>query len=306
MTGSKKRLVPYLAVALPAMSWGTWGLIVRGVDTIKPVPPSLQAAVLFSVMAVVSFFTGRRDRVDRPASWRARALVAFFGVSDALNVSLFFAAYKITIAPAVLSHYLTPIFVALAAPVVLGERMTARTGLAVAGSFSGLAVMLAQRTSGDPRAIWLSAALGAASAVFYAANVIVNKVIADSFSTSEATFWHCLVAVPLLAAFVPRDAWTSVDPRAVGLFALVSIGPGSIAGLAFVWGLRRMPAAHASTLTLLEPLVSIVLGTAVMGERLGPAALTGAALILAGAAVVASAPAGERAAKVAVDALPPA
>ena len=289
---TRSPVAPYAAVAASAMSWGTWGLIVRRVDAIQPVSPALQSAVLFCVMAAVSGFTSLRDRVVRPAPWRARLGVAFYGVSDALNVSLFFAAYKITIAPAVLSHYLTPLLVALAAPFVLRERMTTRTGFAVAASFTGLAVMLAPSGQGDRAAVWVSAALGAGSAVFYASNVLVNKLIADSFSTSEATFWHCLVAAPLLAAFVPPDAWAHTDPRAVGLFALASLGPGATAGLVFLWGLRRMPAAHASTLTLLEPLVSIVLGTSVMGERLGALALTGAALILAGAAVVASAPAG--------------
>ena len=68
--------------------------------------------------------------------------------------------------------------------------------------------------------------------------------------------------------------------------AVASIGPGALAGLAFVWGLRRMPAAHASTLTLLEPLVAVVLGAVVFGEALGLRALAGGALILAGALTV--------------------
>ena len=38
-----------------------------------------------------------------------------------MNVLLFFAAYKLTIAVSVLTHYLTPIFVALAAPLLLAR-----------------------------------------------------------------------------------------------------------------------------------------------------------------------------------------
>jgi drug/metabolite transporter (DMT)-like permease len=53
-----------------------------------------------------------------------------------------------------------------------------------------------------------------------------------------------------------------------------------------------MPAAHASTLTLLEPLVGVLLGAAVFGEPLGVPAIVGGALILGGAyAVVTQAPA---------------
>ena len=47
-----------------------------------------------------------------------------------------------------------------------------------------------------------------------------------------------------------------------------------------------MPAAHASTLTLLEPLVAVVAGSVVFGETLGARALAGGALILAGALTV--------------------
>jgi drug/metabolite transporter (DMT)-like permease len=284
------RLLPYAAVAAAAVSWGCWGLIVRRVDAIHPILPAMQSTILFVVMAIVSGIACLRDRVPGPAPWRARAWVAAFGVSDALNVSLFFAAYKITIAPAVLAHYLTPIFVALAAPLVLRERLTPRTGFAVAASFCGLAVMLAPSGAGSSAGLWLSAGLGAASAVFYASNVIINKLVAGSFSTSEVTFWHCLVAIPCLLAFVPSEGWATADLRAVGFFALASVGPGALAGLAFVWGLRRMPAAHASTLTLLEPLVSVVLGASLMGETLGATGIAGAALILGSAAVVASAP----------------
>ena len=56
--------------------------------------------------------------------------------------------------------------------------------------------------------------------------------------------------------------------------------------MAFAAGLRRMPAAHASTLTLLEPVVSLVLGAWVLGERVGASAILGGAMILAGAVLV--------------------
>jgi drug/metabolite transporter (DMT)-like permease len=47
-----------------------------------------------------------------------------------------------------------------------------------------------------------------------------------------------------------------------------------------------MPATHASTLTLLEPLVSVLLGAAVFGERLAPSGLAGGLAILGGALLV--------------------
>lgn len=239
-------------------------------------------------MAEWSRLASLGDRIARPAPRRARAWVAWLGVSDAMNVLLFFAAYKLTIAVSVLTHYLTPIFVALAAPLLLGERMTLRTALAIGVSFAGLAIMLLPGGAGG--AVWASAALGAGSAVFYASNVITNKFVVDTFSTSETMFWHGVVATPFLALFVPPAAWSAIDPRAASFLALASVGPGGIAGLLFVWGLRKMPAAHASTLTLLEPVVSIAAGAALLGEPFGGHSVAGGALILAAALTVMTAP----------------
>jgi len=287
-----RALLPYAAVAFAACAWGTWGLVIRHADAMARTPVALQSTL---VMAVITIATGLACVVDRApgrASWRARGWVAWLGVGDAFNVLLFFAAYKLTIAVSVLAHYLAPVFVAIAAPLVLGEKMTLRSGAAIATSFAGLAVMLVPSTGGAAATTaWTSAALGAGSAVFYASNVIANKLVAHELSTSETMFWHGVVATPLLAAFVPREAWASVDPRAALFLGLATLGPGALAGLAFVWGLRRMHAAHASTLTLLEPLVSIGLGAAVLGERLGAYSVIGGALILLGSLVVMTQPA---------------
>jgi len=248
---------------------------------------ALESTIVMGVTTVATGVASLRDRRDERAPWPARAFMAWLGVSDAMNVFLFFAAYKLTLTVSVLSHYLTPIFVALAAPLVLRERMTARSAAAIAVSFAGLATMLAPSGAEAPSAIvWKSAALGAGSAVFYASNVLVNKFVAASFTPSETMFWHGVVATPLLAALVPTSAWHAFDPRAAGLLSVASLGPGAAAGLAFVWGLRRMPAAHASTLTLLEPLVSIVLAASLLGEPLTSRAALGGVLILLGSLVV--------------------
>ena len=283
----RSRSLPYAAVALAACAWGTWGLVVRTTDSIAPMPAALESAIVMVVITLVSGVACTWDRVPRRASWRARGWVAWLGVGDAMNILLFFAAYKLTIAVSVLAHYLTPVLVALAAPLVLREPLTRRTATAIVASFIGLGVMLAPSIGAEgSAATWTSAALGAGSAVFYASNVVVNKFVVDELSTSETMFWHGVVATPLLAAFVPRGAWGAVDARAAAFLGICTVVPGALAGLAFVWGLRRMPAAHASTLTLLEPLVSILIGAALLGEHVGLFALAGGVLILSGAFAV--------------------
>jgi DME family drug/metabolite transporter len=283
--------LPYAAVALAACSWGAWALILRRAEAIHPMPVALESAIVLAVIMAGSGLAALRDRMANDASarrtFRSWACIAWFGVGDVLNMSLFFAAYRLTIAIAVLTHYMTPIFVALASPLVLREKIASRTAFAIALSFAGLAVMLEPSARGTASArAWTSAALGVGSAIFYASNVLVNKLVAASFTTSEAMFWHGVVATPLAVLMVPPSAWAGIDAHAASFLAVVAIGPGALAGLAFVWGLRRMPAAHASTLTLLEPLVAVCIGATLLGERVSGHTALGGTLILAGAVLV--------------------
>ena len=280
------RLVPYLAVAVAATFWGTWALVLRRAEAIAPMGTALESMVVMAVITVIAGAMSLRDRIPRRATWRARGWVVFLGFADAFNVLLLFAAYKFAIGVSVLTHYLAPVFVAIGAPLALGERLTARTIAAIAASFLGLAVMLSPTfgaASGSAAAIGSAAALGAGSAVFYASNVIVTKFVVDEFSASETMFWHGVVATPLLGAFVRAPEWAAIDPRAVAFLSIASIGPGALGAMLFVWAVRKIPAAHASTLTLIEPLIAVVVGAAVYGEAIGGRAVVGGGLILAGA-----------------------
>jgi drug/metabolite transporter (DMT)-like permease len=279
----RRRAIGLALVAIAAVGWGTWPIILKK----APMPAALQSAVLMAVLTVASLPVMLRDRVRVRPTLGQWAGIAWLGVGDALNVVLFFAAYqRTTVAIAVLTHYLTPIFVALAAPLVLQEKARVRTFGAVAVAFAGLVLLLEPWRVGLGRNDVVGAALGAASAVFYASNVLVTKRLVGSFSGSEMMFFHGLVATPLLFALVPGHEYALVSSSALRVVLLGALGPGALGGLLFVWGLRRVAASHASVLTLLEPFVAVLLAAAVIGERVGPVSLVGGILILAGAVLV--------------------
>lgn len=227
------------------------------------------------------------DRVRKRATIRQWAAIAWLGVADALNVVCFFAAYQRTsVAVAVLTHYLTPLFVAIFAPLALREaparRVLASTGLAFAGLVLLLAPFGAERHASDG----VGAALGAASAVFYASNVLVNKRLVGTFSGAEMAFYHGLVATPFLVALVPAGSWSGLSRESSLVLALGSMLVGALGGLFFVWGLRRIDAARASTLTFLEPLVAVSGAWLLLDERLTVGRLAGGGLILSAALLV--------------------
>ena len=53
-------------------------------------------------------------------------------------------------------------------------------------------------------------------------------------------------------------------------------------------GLHRVPVARAATISLAEPLTAAILGVALLGERLTIAGFAGAAVLVAGLALLAA------------------
>jgi len=78
----------------------------------------------------------------------------------------------------------------------------------------------------------------------------------------------------LLPGQVPAEAWPGLF--GIGLFA------AAIAIQAFYASVARIGAAMASLMATVEPLVVIALGVVFLGERLAPAQVLGALLVLVG------------------------
>lgn len=276
----------YALVASAAATWGTWSLYLRPAERLQRIPAALETTILFAGMALacapLAIADGRRASRRSRRAWGAMALL---GATDALNAIFFFLAMqRTTIAVAVLSHYLAPLLTSLVAPVALGERSSRGTWLALALSLAGLALLL-EPWRGASGATLAGAAFGAASAVFYTGNMIVNKRLQPHFSPSEIMTWHSIVSMLVVAAVVPSGGW-AIAPKPFAILALGALVPGALAGLAFVRGYFEVPASHASVLTLLEPLVAVSIAAVAWGEIPGPIAAVGGALILAGAYLV--------------------
>ena len=276
-------------VAGAAALWGLWPLWVREASSGRVAATMAMAVAGIGGLPLVLAERARGRGALLPRRLRHWWMVAALGVSNAANIWFYFRALdEGPVAPAVLSHYLAPVLVALAAPLVLGERRARRTPLALALALGGTAALLfgAGRGAGAGAAATRHAALlGAASAVFYAGNVLLSKHAARRFGNAEMFAFHALVAAAVLAPAtgLPAAAGAWLLP---GLGALVS---GLAAGVVYYAGLRRIPAERAAVLTYVEPVAAVLFGWAVLGEAPGAAALAGGALVVAGGILVVTA-----------------
>ena len=266
-------LAGFVQVAAAAASWGTWSLFLRPTE----LPATVTTPLIFLVIALCTLPGALRDP---PMVWDRGtvALILANALFDGLNVVAYFAAIQhTTIAIAVLTHYLAPVLVALAAPWVDGV-VTRGARPAAVVALAGLVIILEPWRAPADGAV-LGAALGVASAVCYAGNVFTVRRIATRIGASRALCYHAIVAVIVLAPLAAGHLGELTAAR----FALLAVGAitlGSIAGVAFTLGLLRIGSARAAVLTFIEPVVAVGVGAAVWHEPLSPIALVGGALVL--------------------------
>ncbi len=279
----------YAAVALAATLWGTWSLFFRPAERIAPVAPAVQSVVVFGVVFAVMAPLAWRDRRGTSRPRRVWLLIVGLGAVDALNVLFFFMAMQRTsLAVAVLTHYLALPLVAIAAPLVLGERTTRSAGLAFAAALAGL-VLLVEPWRAASAASLVGAAFGSASAVFFAINVLLSKLAGGFVSPRELLAWRLPSAIGVLLLFVPEGGFALPWAVYCLLGAAASIG-GVTAGWLYYWGLSRVEASRATVLSLMEPTMAVLIGLVVWREVPGPAAAVGAVLILVALYVATRAP----------------
>ena len=163
-----------------------------------------------------------------------------------------------------LTFYAAPLVIALVAPLVLPERLSAVVlGACAVGAVGIVAIALdASGASGAPSAAAIAAGLG--SAVSYAALVILSKrLLASATPPLTVAFWDCLVgaiAVAPVLLVAGRVVPSGADEWAVALtLGVVFTG---VSTLVYATLLRRVTAQAAGVLTFLEPVAGVLLAWA--------------------------------------------
>ncbi|MGF1660664.1 MAG: DMT family transporter [Rubrimonas sp.] len=184
----------------------------------------------------------------------------------------------------------TAIFAALVAAALLpSERLTARRALGVALGFSGVVAMIGAEALGgvDLRSLAQGAvALGALSYAFASvwAKLRLGGVAPEVAAAGMLTCSAAIMVGPVLALEgAPSLALSAQSWAAIGWFAAVGTAG---AYLLYFRVLAMAGAANLMLVTLLIPPVAIALGAAFLGERVGPEAALGYALLALGLAVI--------------------
>ena len=286
---SRSRLGPELAVAGCATFWGSLGLVIREIDlsavTLVTYRVGIASVFLAGWLLLRPDAVGRRWVVFHP--WRTLAQ----GVVLAAHWVLFFAALqRAPVGLVTLLVYLSPVLVAVASPVVLGEAVSRRVMGAIGLSLVGLVLLLGPGTDG----VELTGIVYALLAAVLLAVLILNaKVLSPLYGGLRLSLAQVTIAtVVLLPIAIAGDGQVPVreDLGWVLLLGVVYTGVGLVI---YLGALGKIPAVHTSVLSYLEPLSAAVLGALVLDEALGLGTVVGGLLVIAGGLVVLGEPGDE-------------
>lgn len=277
-----------LGFLLSMIIFGTIGVFRRFLDLPSGVI-ALSRGVIGTLVLLLVVALSRRG-----LSWRAiRKNLPVLCVSGALvglNWVALFEAYRYTtVATATLCYYMAPVFVILAAPFVLRERLTLRKGICAFCALVGMVLVSGVLTDGgrDLRGI----GCGLLAAAFYATVMLLNQKLHD-ISAYERTVLQLAMASAVVLPYVilAEDvALSALTLSSVALLLLMGVLHTGVAYALYFGSMERLSAQTVAIFSYVDPIVALVLSAIILHEGMGLVSILGAALIL-GAAIVSELP----------------
>lgn len=226
----------------------------------------------------------------KPAGGRAWWLIGLLAVT---NASIAFAAMfagvdGLTTGTAAVLANAQPLLILLPAWWLYGERVTARTTVALVVGFAGLLVVAVPGGGGS--GAWLSIL----AAIAITAGTLLSRRLAGT-DLVQAAGWHFLVGGGVLAAVagavegVPRIDWTLRFVLSLAFLALVGT---ALAFWAWFTETLRCPLGPLAAWTFLTPVFGVAFGVILTSEYPGRWAAAGMALVLASLWTAVRSPAG--------------
>lgn len=262
--------------------FGTVGIFIKHI----PFPSAVIAlgrGIIGSIFLLLSAAVSKKV-LDIPAIKKNLKLLILSGVAIGVNWILLFESYKyIPVSTATLCYYLSPVFVTLASPIVLKEKLTGTKLACVGAALLGM-VLISGVFQGEAAAggQFTGILLACGAAVLYATVVLLNKFIKDIPANDCTVMQLGTVAVVLLPYVLLTENLGTIDWNPAHVAMLVFVGILHT-GIAYKLYFGAVPYVEGQTIALLsyvDPVITIILSAIVLGEPLTVYSIAGAVLIL--------------------------
>ncbi len=278
----------HLAILLGCVFYGTTGVFLAHIHAMA-IPSMIFYRLFFGVLLIllVILSTGNLSQIMLR---KKKKLLALQGIITVVNMLFYFYCVKTTcFSIAILLEYTSPIYVMIASPFVLKEKIArgsiysmviAITGIILVirpeGGFSGLQT--------DP--VYLSGILSGIFSGILAATLIMNiRLMKDEYPQMGIAFWSMGISCLLMTPFAFSTPWNIFveNLNVLASFGAVSIGMGAFLTII---GFSQVEAQTGSLLSLIEPVSGVLFDVALLGVQLGINVFIGCVLVLISAFMV--------------------
>lgn len=282
------QLIQNVPLGLRYMLLSSMGFALMGA-TVKTVSqygiPLMEIVIARALVSlIISYADVKRKRI--PVWGHNKLLLSARGiVGAAALVCVYYSVTTLPLAEATILQYMHPVFTALLAFMLLGERVQFSTMICIVLSITGLVVMVkpdlffAAETD-LPLFSIMMALLGAfGSAIAY---VIVRR-LSQTEDSSVIILYFPLIALPA-AIVLSGGEWVAPDGYALMLLILVGVFT-QVGQVGLTKAMQHEAASKATAFSYIQVIFSILLGWFVFSELPSLWTLTGGGLIITGALV---------------------
>ena len=265
-------------LALVMIAWGSLGVFTRFIPL-----SALSLAFLRAFIALPVLFVAMKMKKAEKVNWALLKPYIISGVLLGFGWLTLFYGYKHTsISSAVIIYNMCPVYVLIAAPLILKETISKIQIAVILVSFLGLFLIVGHNLSEGYG--YMGLALSAFSGMLYAAIVLINRSIKVRVDNQTATFVQILTSMLVLLPFVLVEGnivtVVRLDAMAVMSTILLGVLHTGVAYTIFFSLYAHMKSVEIVSYSYLEPLFGILFSVIFIGEALTFPQIVGGVLIL--------------------------
>jgi drug/metabolite transporter (DMT)-like permease len=281
-----------------AIVYVVWGSTYLGIDlAVRTIPPFLMASVRFLIAGTLLYGWAirRGDPADRPTArhWLSAFLIAAPMLAIG-NAAVGWAEQTLDTGTASLIIASVPLWLALLDRVFYAQRLARVVVLGLVIGFAGVGLLVAPGGAGGAGS--RAAFVLVFSSLAWAIGSLYSRQAPLPQRPQVAAAMQMLAGGLMLAVVAAVSGELGrVHPEAISLESWLGLAylvvAGSLLGFtAYMWLLRAAPTSLVGTYAYVNPVVAVLLGTALLGEPLTWRTLVGGGIILGSVALIVRTP----------------
>ena len=271
------------ALCLIYLIWGMNWVVMKTANTFFPPITFVAYRFLFGALVLLSVWFWLHLPLPKKKYWPWIFLTGILQMG--LN-NIAAQTSMLTLGAGMVSvlNYSMPVFAAVMAHFLLGERLTWRKGAGIVLAIAGMAVLMDVHAGGDVTAI----CIGLLSAVFWGLASIFVKLKLSDVNPISLTTWQMVCASLSLLAYTAIVPQGEVVWNTESILCLIYNGVLASALAFFLWSwiLQHIEVSKASVAVLAVPVVGVVGGILCLGEPMTLHIFFGMIMIMAGIYIV--------------------